>query len=134
MIYDAHIHFIPKEISEFSSFYKGVWADKSKLFSYLEQNNIEKALVTYPSTDAHFKLGEEKVCQIYNKAQQELSRQNPKLITAGLINPEEKKSIPSQVKKLAEGGFKALNLSSSYQGRFLLTELAPLFEAAQEYN
>jgi predicted TIM-barrel fold metal-dependent hydrolase len=134
MIYDAHIHFIPPELSRHTSFYKGVWADKSKLFSYLEQNNIKRALVTYPSTDAHLKLGEQKVCQIYNKAQQELSEQNSRLIIAGLINLEEKKSIASQVKNLAERGFKAVSLPSSYQAKFLLTELEPLFETAQKYR
>jgi predicted TIM-barrel fold metal-dependent hydrolase len=134
MIYDAHIHFIPPELSRHTSFYKGIWADKSKLFSYLEQNNIEKALVTYPSTDAHLKLGEQKVCQIYNKAQQELSEDNSRLVIAGLINLEEKKSIAGQVKNLAERGFQALSLPSSYRAKFLLTELEPLFEAAQKYR
>ncbi|MFO8052357.1 MAG: amidohydrolase family protein [Candidatus Omnitrophota bacterium] len=134
MINDAHIHFIPKEISEQTSFYKGIWADKSKLFSYLEQNNIEKALVTYPSTDAHLQLGYKKICQIYNKAQEELIRENPKIVAAGLVDLEQKEQIFKQVKNLSERGFRALNLSSSYQGKFLVEELIPLFRAAQEFK
>jgi predicted TIM-barrel fold metal-dependent hydrolase len=134
MIYDAHIHFIPPEISRYTSFYKGVWADKNKLFSYLEQNNIKRALVTYPSTDAHLKLGEQKVCQIYNKAQEELVKENPKLIAAGLVDLDKKEQIFKQVKNLSERGFSALNLASSYQGKFLVKELFPLFKAAQEFK
>ncbi|MCF7869910.1 MAG: amidohydrolase [Candidatus Omnitrophica bacterium] len=134
MIYDAHIHFIPKEISDQTSFYKGVWADKSKLFSYLEQNDIEKALLTYPSTDAHLQLEQKKVCQIYNKAQEELIKENPKIVAVGLLNLESIEQISEQVKNLSERGFRALNLSSSYQGRFLVEELTPLFKAAQEFR
>ncbi|MCF7873954.1 MAG: amidohydrolase [Candidatus Omnitrophica bacterium] len=134
MINDAHTHFIPKEISDQTSFYKGVWADKEKLFSYLEQNKIEKALLTYPSTDAHLQLGQKKVCQIYNKAQEELIQENPKIVAAGLLNLEPIEQIPEQIKSLSERGFKALNLSSSYQGRFLVKELVPLFRAAQDYQ
>ncbi len=134
MICDAHIHFIPKELSEHTSFYKGVWADKDKLFSYLEQNNIAKALLTYPSTDAHLKLGNQKVCKIYNKAQQDLIKENSKIISAGLVNLEEIGKIAQQVSKLSGQGFKALNLSSSFQGKFLVRELVTFFKAAQKYK
>ncbi|MCF7887235.1 MAG: amidohydrolase [Candidatus Omnitrophica bacterium] len=134
MLHDAHIHFIPKELSEFTSFYKGIWSDKSKLFSYLKQNDIEKALVTYPSTDAYLKLGQKKVCQIYNQAQEELIKENPKLITAGLIDLDKKEQIFQQVKNLSERRFSALGLASSYQGKFLVEELIPLFKAAQEFK
>lgn len=134
MIYDAHIHFIPPELSRYTSFYKGVWADKNKLFSYLEQNNIKRALVTYPSTDAHLKLSQKKVCQIYNKVQEELVKENPKLIAAGLVDLDKKEQIFKQVKNLSERGFSALNLASSYQGKFLVEELSPLFKAAQEFK
>jgi len=43
MLCDAHLHFIPEEISVHTSFYKGVWADKNKLYEFLDKNNIEKA-------------------------------------------------------------------------------------------
>jgi predicted TIM-barrel fold metal-dependent hydrolase len=134
MLYDSHIHFIPKELSEFTSFYKGVWTDKEKLYDYLETNGIEKALLTYPSTDAYLKIGEKKVCQIYNQAQEKLIKENSKIIAAGLVNLELNDQAAGQIKNLSERGFKALSLSSSYHGKFSITELKPLFKAAQEFK
>ncbi len=131
LIYDAHIHFIPKSLSEHTSFYKGVWTDQEKLFDYLETNNIEKALLTYPSTDAYLKLGKEKVCKIYNQALEQLVKENPKIIAAGLINIE-KLNIENQAQALADKGFKAINISSSYHGKFLIKEQLPLFRQAEE--
>lgn len=131
MIYDAHIHFIPKSLSEHTSFYKGVWTDQEKLFDYLETNNIEKALLTYPSTDAYLKLGKEKVCKIYNQALEKLVKENSKIIAAGLINIE-KLNIENQAQALADKGFKAINISSSHHGKFLIKKQLPLFRKAEE--
>ncbi|MCF7916249.1 MAG: amidohydrolase [Candidatus Omnitrophica bacterium] len=131
MINDAHIHFIPKELSVHTSFYKGVWADKNKLFSYLDQNKIDKALLTYPSTDAGSKIGEREVCRIYNQALKGMIKDNSKIIAAGLIDVQDS-SIGDQAQILKEEGFNAINISSSYQGKFLVEKLIPLFKRAEK--
>ncbi len=134
MICDAHIHYIPKSLSGYTSFYKGVWSDKDNLFSYLDQNRVEKALLVYPCTDAHLKIGQDRVCQIYNQAQQDIIKSNSRVIGAGLLNLDKPGNLPEQVAFLKEKGFGALNLSSSFQGKFLGKELKPFFKAAEKYS
>ena len=133
MLCDAHIHFIPQDLSEFTSFYKGIWTQKEKLFEFIDSNNIEKALLVYPSTDAHLKLdGYDKVCQMYNDSVEIILKEKSNIVAAGLINPQQLDSIDMQVKDLVKRGFGAISLASSYHGKFIVKELFPLFEAAQK--
>ena len=69
MLCDAHIHYIPEELSAYNAFYKGVWADKDRLFEFLNEHKIGKALLVYPPTGAQSKLGSfAEVCRMYNSA------------------------------------------------------------------
>jgi len=132
MLCDSHIHFIPEELSVYTSFYKGVWTDKTKLYAYLEKNAVDKALLCYPSTDAHLKLEVfSRVCEIYNRQLQELIEENPRLMGAGIVDFDSLSTMPSQVEELKERGFSAISIASSHKGAFLVKELNPLFEAAQ---
>ena len=133
MLCDSHIHFIPEKLSVHTSFYKGVWTDKNKLFEFLDSHSIEKALLVYPSTDAHLKLaGHQKVCQIYNDAVSQILKEKKQIVAAGLIDIENLDSVSSQVKELKQKGFSAISIASSYDGKFIVDKLSPLFEAAQE--
>ena len=135
MICDSHIHFIPHELSVYTAFYKGIWTDKEKLYAHLDKNGIEKALLCYPSTDAHLKLEVfSKVCQIYNNSLEELIKENPKIIGAGIIDIDKPLTISSQIEELKGKGFGAVSIASSYNGKFLVKELELLFEAAEKNN
>ena len=102
MICDAHIHFIPKELSVYTAFYKGIWTDKDKLLDFLNKNNIERALLVYPSTDAQLKLEVfSRVCEIYNKDLEEIIKENPKIIGAGIVDIDNLENIPYQVDIIA---------------------------------
>lgn len=132
MLCDAHIHFIPQKIGENTSFYKGVWSDREKLWEYLDKNNINYALVVYPSTDAHLKLGRDEVCRIYNECVLELRENDKRLIPLGIIDPGG--DIVSQTMFLVREGFKGISIPSSYEGNFIVDELTPLWEIAQDYG
>lgn len=132
MLCDSHIHFIPRDVSENTSFYKGIWSDKVRLFEFLEINKIDKALLVYPATDAHLKLGWQKLCEIYNFFLAALVEENPKIIGFGIIDLSS--SIPAQVKHLREEGFKGISIPSSQDGAFVLDKLNPLFEAAEKHK
>jgi predicted TIM-barrel fold metal-dependent hydrolase len=132
MLCDAHIHFIPEKLSGYTAFYKGVWTEKDKLYVFLDRHNIEKALLVYPSTDAHLKLGAfSRVCAIYNASLEGIIRENPKIIGAGIVDIDNISTISAQVDELKGRGFKAISLASSHNGAFLVKELEPLFEAVQ---
>jgi predicted TIM-barrel fold metal-dependent hydrolase len=130
MLCDSHIHFIPPEISENTSFYKGIWSDKIRLFEFLEINKIDKALLAYPATDAHVKLGWQKLCESYNFFLAALIEENPKIVGFGIVDLND--NINAQVKHLREEGFKGISLPSSQDGAFVMDKLKPLFEAAEK--
>ncbi len=135
MLADAHIHFIPQELSEQTTFYKGIWASKDKLYQFLDRNAIDKALLVYPSTDASLKLGSfSRESEIYNNALAKIINQNQKIIATCLVDVENLKSISTKLGELKREGFKAISLASSYQGNFIVDKLYPLFEAAQEHG
>ncbi|MBD3245775.1 MAG: amidohydrolase family protein [Candidatus Omnitrophica bacterium] len=134
MICDAHIHYIPQELSEHTSFYRGVWTRRDALYRYLEEEGIERALLVYPSTDAHLKIGIRDTVRMYNSAAERVMRDNPKVLAAALVNPHERDSLEVQIDSLARRGFRAVSLSSSYEGKFLVRELFPLFDAAARHQ
>ena len=135
MLCDAHIHFIPEQLSTHTSFYKGIWADKRKLYDFLDKHSIEKALLIYPSTDAGIKLGgSKKECQIYNSALEEIMKENKKIIAGAILDLDDLDSIASQIKDLKNKGFFAISLPSSHKGSFIVDKLEPLFKAADEWS
>lgn len=135
MLCDSHIHFIPQKLSGYTAFYKGVWTDKDALFTYLDKHNIEKALLCYPSTDAHLKLEAfSKVCEIYNSGLEEIIKDNPKIVAAGIVDIDSLDGVVKEVESLKQKGFGAISIASSHRGKFLVKELEPLFAAAENSN
>ena len=135
MICDAHIHFIPEELSAQTAFYKGVWTNKDKLYEFLNQNNIDKALLVYPSTGAYLKLGGfKRESEIYNESIGKMLGENQKIIASCLVDVENLEDISSELAELKNKGFKAISLASSYKGKFIVDKLFPLFEAAEEHS
>ena len=132
MLCDSHLHFIPQEIAEYTSFYRGAWTDKQKLFEFLEVNKIDKALLVYPVTDAHLKLGWAKLCEAYNNNLEMLLEEDRRIIGCGIVDLEA--NLSAQVRHLKEEGFRGISISSSEAGKFILDKLQPLFEAAAKYN
>ena len=132
MLCDSHIHFIPQELSVHTAFYKGIWTEKEKLFEFLNDSKIDKALLVYPSTDAHLKLGgHAKECEIFNSAAETLIKENRKIVASSIVDVDNLHTVALHLKILKEKGFKAISLASSYEGKFAIEKLIPLFEAAQ---
>lgn len=132
MLCDSHLHFIPQEIAEYTSFYRGVWTDKKKLFEFLDVNKIDQALLVYPATDAHLKLGWAKLCEAYNNNLEILIEEDQRIVGCGIVDLDGNASL--QVKHLKEEGFRGISIASSQDGKFSLDKLLPLFEAAAKYN
>lgn len=135
MLTDAHIHFIPQELSAYSTFYKGIWTDKKALYDFLEMHKIEKALVVYPSTDAHRKLGGyREVSKIYNDALEKIMKENKRIIASCILDLDNSADISSQIEDLNTRGFRVISLASSYEGKFIIDKLKIILEKAKIYN
>lgn len=132
MLCDSHIHFIPQEIAEHTSFYRGVWTEKKRLLEFLDVNKIDKALLVYPATDAHLKLGWPKLCEVYNTNLAALVEEDQRIVGCGIVDLDG--NMPSQVKHLKEEGLRGISIASSQDGKFNMDKLMPLFEAAAKYN
>ncbi|MBN2119837.1 MAG: amidohydrolase family protein [Candidatus Omnitrophica bacterium] len=135
MLCDSHIHFIPKELSVHTSFYKGAWTDSKALCGFLDKYSIEKALLVYPSTDAHLKLKSRKeACSIYNKAASGLMLKDKRIVAAGIIDVTDIDAICPQLEELKEKGLKGLSIASSYEGRFIIENIKVVFKQAYKHN
>lgn len=133
MLCDAHIHYIPAEVSAHTSFYKGVWQDKARLYDFLDKNNICRALLVYPATDAHKGLGSyQEVCRFYNSALEAVIKENNKIVAAAIIDAGVFQNDRHSVRTLKEKGFKAVSLASSLDGRFFNETAYPLLEEIEK--
>lgn len=132
MLCDSHLHFIAQEIAEHTSFYRGVWTEKKKLLEFLDTNKIDKALLVYPATDAHLKLGWPKLCESYNNSLATLMEEDQRITGCGIVDLDGNVSV--QVKHLKEEGFRGISIASSQDGKFILDKLQPLLEAAAKHS
>ncbi len=57
MIIDSHSHWLPDEIISNAHFFSRAWGDIESQVRMMEENGIDKAVISYPTSDAHLKLG-----------------------------------------------------------------------------
>ena len=71
-IIDCHFHLLPKEIADRASFYHKGWMDMNSHLNMMDSSNISRAVISYPTTDAHINANEKEitVARLYNKKQQ----------------------------------------------------------------
>lgn len=67
MIIDSHSHWLPEEIINNAHFFSKAWGDIESQLKMMEEAGIDKAVLSYPTSDAHLKLGSiSLVTRIYN--------------------------------------------------------------------
>jgi len=132
MVCDSHIHFIPKELSSLSAFYKGIWSDKEKLYEYLSLNQIKKSLLVSPSFDIN--IDAKWLFYTYNKSIIKIAEENKNIIPAGILNLEDIENLKEQLRELKNMGFKVVNLFSSYKGKFIIKDIIKYFEDFQNFG
>ena len=106
-IWDAHNHWMPPEVAEATTFFKKGWSDIDELLHSLDKSGVEKALLLYPTSDAHLGMGGwSKVCAVYNEALANKVKEHPdRLIAAGILPVDlPDKMLVQKVKKVQEDG------------------------------
>lgn len=135
MIIDAHSHYLPEEIIKSSSFYHSGWMDIDGQLKAMEESGIEKAVLNYPTTDAHIKLNdEEKACKVYNDGLGRIIRKYPhKFIGLGILPVRDREKMLYEFKRcIKELGIRGISLASSYDGIYLDDKrFHPLYDEAQ---
>ncbi|OGX43249.1 MAG: hypothetical protein A3G37_01085 [Omnitrophica WOR_2 bacterium RIFCSPLOWO2_12_FULL_46_30] len=135
-IIDAHSHYLPEEIIKSASFYHPGWMDIEGQLKSMEASGIEKAVLNYPTTDAHIKLDDEqKACKLYNDGLSKIIRKYPhKFIGLCILPIQDKEKMLYELKRcIKELGIRGISLAASYDGIYLdARRFYPLYEEAQK--
>ena len=136
MMIDAHSHWLPKEIIHNAHFFSPAWGDIEAQVAMMDEAGIDKAVLSYPTSDAHVKVGSLKeVARIYNDAvAQIITRFSDRFIGAAILPFGNSEEMVLELRRATEQlGFRALSLASSYNGAYLDDKVFfPVFESAQK--
>jgi len=136
MLIDAHSHWLPEQIVSNSHFFHKGWTDIESQLKIMDQAGVDLAILSYPTTDAHLKIGSiSQVAHIYNDNIAKILKAYPKrFIGAAILPVDNTIDMLDELKRVTgELGFKAISFASSYNGIYLDDKMfLPIYEEAQE--
>jgi len=137
-LFDAHSHWLPLKIVEQAHFFHPGWSDIEAQLKKMQELGIVKALLSYPTSDAHIKLGGlNELARIFNNEIAAVVKKYPdKFIGAAVLPIDNPQEILEELKRATEElGFRAVSLASSYDGVYLDdARFLPLYKEAQKLN
>ena len=122
MIIDAHSHWLPEGIINNAHFYHNGWGDIEAQLKVMDEAGIDKAVLSYPTSDAHLKLGSiSEVVRIFNDHAGKIIKKYPdRFIGAAILPIDHQPDMLKEIKRATQDlGFKALSLATSYGGIYL---------------
>jgi predicted TIM-barrel fold metal-dependent hydrolase len=138
MIIDAHSHWLPQDIIANAHFFSKAWGDIEAQIRAMEQAGVDRAVLSYPTSDAHAKLGGLKeVARLYNDRVAAIAAAYPeRFIGAAVLPVDDPRAMMDEFKRATqELGFTCLSLATSFDGIFLDDlRYIPLYEAAQKHG
>jgi predicted TIM-barrel fold metal-dependent hydrolase len=136
-IIDAHSHWLPQEIISNAHFFHKGWGDIESQLKMMDEAGIDQAVLSYPTSDAHLKLGGKETARIFNNNVGAILKRYPKrFIGAAILPIDDQRAMLDEVKRATEElGFKTLSLATSYDGVYLDdTRFLPLYDLIQKNN
>lgn len=138
MIIDSHSHWLPLDIVSNAHFFSPAWADIESQLKMMDGAGIDKAVLTYPTSDAHLKLGGiPKLARLYNDNVAKIIKRYPARFIAAAVLPvgNAQEMLDELNRATLELGFKAISLATSYEGRYLDDKMfLPVYKKAIENN
>jgi len=136
MIIDAHSHWLPEGIINNAHFFHKGWGDIEAQLKMMDEAGIDQAALSYPTSDAHFKLGGREVACVYNdNVSMILKRYPDKFIGAAVLPAPDSQAMLEELKRAQDLGFSAISLANSYNGIYLDDAgFLPIYKKAQEEN
>ncbi len=138
MIIDSHSHWLPEEIIKNAHFYHKGWGDIEAQLKIMDEAGINSAVLSYPTSDAHLKLGSiSEVVRIYNDNLAKIVKRYPsRFIAAAILPIDHELDMQKEFKRATEVlGCKAISLASSYNGIYLDDQrFLPIYKLAEEKN
>lgn len=133
-IWDAHTHWMPPEVAEHTAFYKKGWSDIDLLLKTLDKAEIEKAVLLYPTSDAHLNGGGwSKMCDVYNKGIARKLKEYPdRFLGAGILPMDRPQEMVREIDKIQDLGLNGLSVASSHEGTYFDdASFLPVWEKAE---
>jgi predicted TIM-barrel fold metal-dependent hydrolase len=133
-IIDAHSHWLPEEIINNAHFFSKAWGNIEAQIAIMEDTGIDQAVLSYPTSDAHVKLGSfTQAARIFNDNVAKIIKYYPdKFIGAAILPVDAEAGLLEELKRARDLGFKAISLASSYNGKYLDDKMfLPIYERAQ---
>ena len=138
MIIDSHSHWLPEEIINNAHFFSKGWGDIEAQVKAMQECAIDKAVLSYPTSDAHLKLGSiSQVAHIFNDNVAKILKRYPnKFIGAAILPVDNGQDMLNELRRATgELGFKAFSLASSYNGKYLDDAMfLPIYSKAEKEN
>lgn len=138
MLIDAHSHWLPPDIISNAHFFHKGWGDIETQLRIMDGAGIDMAVLSYPTTDAHLKLGSiSQVAHLYNdNVGKILKAHSKRFIGAAILPVDNSIDMIEELKRATdELGFKAISLASSYNGIYLDDKMfLPIYKEAEAQN
>lgn len=138
MVIDAHSHWLPEGIINNAHFYHKGWGEIESQLRVMDGAGINKAVLSYPTSDAHLKLGSiSEVVRIFNDHVSRIIRKYPdRFIGAAMLPIDHEPDMIKELKRSTEElGFKAISLATSYNGIYLDdARFLQVYKIAQDKN
>ncbi|MFA5349563.1 MAG: amidohydrolase family protein [Candidatus Paceibacterota bacterium] len=138
MIIDSHSHWLPEVIINNAHFFHKGWGDIEAQVEMMRASGIDKAVLSYPTSDAHLKLGgAEETARIFNDNVAKILKRYPdKFIGAAVLPVDGSREMLDELRRCREElGFKAVSLATSYEGMYLDdSRFLALFKESQRKN
>ncbi len=136
MIIDAHSHWLPEEIISNAHFFSKSWGEIEGQLKAMDEARINKAVLSYPTSDAQLKLGSiSLVARIFNDNVAKILKKYPdRFIGAAVLPIDNGVQMQEEAKRVIENlGFKAFSLASSYNAVYLDDKIfLPIYKLAQD--
>ncbi|MDD5568444.1 MAG: amidohydrolase family protein [Candidatus Omnitrophica bacterium] len=122
MIIDSHSHWLPEGIMNNAHFYHKGWGDIEAQLKMMDEAGVDRAVLTYPTSDAHLKMGSiSEVVRIFNDHVAKIIKKYPdRFIGAAILPIDHQADMLKEIKRATEElGFEAISLATSYGGIYL---------------
>ncbi len=122
--FDTHCHYMPPSVGQNTMFFKTGWSDIDRHLKIMDECSVEKALLLYPTSDAHLNMGGWfNLARIYNDEIAKVVKAFPdRFMGAGILPIDNPRGIEEELYRFKSLGFKAISMASSYEGVFLSDE------------
>lgn len=136
-IIDAHSHYMPPEVAQNTAFFKQGWSDLDRQLGVMDEHDIERSVLLYPTSDAHLNMqGWKELAETYNSAMAKVVREySGRFIGAGIVPFGDAEARDQELSMFVENGFSVVSLASSYDGIYLDDiYFEPVFQFATEHQ